>query len=56
MRPGARLEFGERRMKPHEMIDRSAERRLAAVNEPLARGEGAEMRTPDAVDESRFVG
>ena len=56
VRAGARLEFGERRMQPQQMIDRSAERRLAAVDQPLTGGQRAEMRSPDAVDESRLIG
>ena len=52
----ARASFGEGRMQPHQMVDRRAERRLAAVDQPLARRQRAEMRPPDAVDESRLVG
>ena len=55
-RPGARREFGKCRVQPQQMIDRSAERRLPAVNEPLAGGERAEMGPPHAIDKSRRVG
>ena len=51
VRPGARRQFSKGRMQPQQVIDRSAERRLPAVDEPLIRGERAEMRSPDPVDE-----
>ena len=56
VRPGALREFGKCRVQPQQMIDRSAERRLAAVDQPLTGGQRAEMRSPDPVDESRLIG
>ena len=53
--PARAAQFGKRRMEPQEMIDRRAERRLAAVDEPLIGGQRREMRSPHAVDESRLV-
>ena len=43
-------------MQAHQAVDRAAERRLAAVGEPLVRRQRAEIRPPDAVDEARLVG
>ena len=56
VRPGARRQFSKGRMQPQQMIDRSAERRLPAVDKPLIRGQRAEMRPPDPVHESGPVG
>ena len=56
VRPGARRQFSKGWMQAQQMIDRCAERRLTAVDEPLTWGERAEMRAPDPVDESRPVG
>ena len=54
-RSGALRQRGERRMRPQEMIDRGAERRLSAIDEPLIGSQRREMRSPYAVDELRLV-
>ena len=55
VRPRARRQLMKGWMQAQQVIDRSAERRLPAIDEPLTGGQRAEMRPPDPVDKPRLV-
>src|SRR5258707_8398454 len=54
--PSARRQFRKGWMQAQQVIDRSTECRLTAVDKPLTTGERAEMGPPNPVDEPRPAG
>ena len=49
-------QLAESGMQAQDMVDRRAEGRLPAVNEPMMGCQRGEMRSPDPIDESRLIG